>query len=821
MPPHDPASPPGDSGRADARWDAHKEGSVQDPLLAAAGTSSARVAFVSRSAPIAAREPELPGLGDPWLRLVLCMALLLQALSWWRLEGYQLADSVEYLERAQAFVRGEEVLDSTSIRSFAFSALLAPFFAIADWVGADNYRPVVSLARLLQMGFGLALVWRCARIGALFAGRSAGLASAFFVASNPVFLQYSVSPVSGVAAAFATASGIEALIVPGSSRRRLRGALWLGAALTLAYQTLLVSVPLGLLVILRDRRERLAAVAPLCAGFGAGVLLQVVLDKLIYGVWGASLWRHFVSHAGPYGALFLSRLGFDEPARQLYDAAQQAIDAKEAASAVTAGSTLADIERLLPADWYFRNITSMLVWPVLLFLLLGLVVAWRRARWSSSIALLVLALNLWVMSDKGSKDFRLWLPLLPLLAPLAGSGFELATRAQTGRGVGGGGRSGMRSALAVLLLLVVPALGVQTLLARNTRRFSGYWEAMEEVLADVGERRGAAIERGEPAPTFRVASAYHWAVYLREDEGAQLIKLPKHLDHWEKYDAQERAQDLAAIASMDYFITHLAVLSSRPELMAAVNRDFELQALLWDRDVFEDIGAVCVLKRRSGDPRARTFFDITRGESAEAYARRHHFEAPQRFVRRLGQHLELITLLGWTFEELPGDDHGWITYHWHCGSEIRGDYTVVDRLTTFDERNTWQNDHAPAYGVARTHTWQPGDIVRESWPVIAAADPYNWRTPYRPMGGPYRRGDLMPANLWMALFTFGADGAVTGRMHPARAGSDEPMLDAPVEEAMWTPDGYRFSKDGLIRVGRFLLPVHESARLADDGRVLD
>ena len=85
------------------------------------------------------------------------------------------------------------------------------------------------------------------------------------------------------------------------------------------------------------------------------------------------------------------------------------------------------------------------------------------------------------------------------------------------------------------------------------------------------------------------------------------------------------------------------------------------------------------------------------------------------------------------------------------------------------------------------------------------------------MGGPYRRGDLLPATLWIDLATFGADGVVTGRMEPARSGADSPVRTGELMGAR-TADGFAFSVDDLVRVGSFFLPVHERARVADDGR---
>ena len=340
--------------------------------------------------------------------------------------------------------------------------------------------------------------------------------------------------------------------------------------------------------------------------------------------------------------------------------------------------------------------------------------------------------------------------------------------------------------------------------------------------AECVRERGAALLEPE-APQVKVASAYHWAVYLQESPDLELVKLPHHMDYWLKYDEGQKRETLNAIAEMDWFITHLAVLSNHPDVMHAVNRDFAVHAMLWDHRMFEDIGPVFVLQKRTGAAGERTFFEVFEDEDPEAYRRRHHLPPATRFVRRLvlesGEHVERITLLGWELEQLPGDGHSWMTYHWYCENPVIADYTIVPRLTAHDGRNSWQDNHAPAYGVYRTPSWKPGWIVRESWPVVAAVAPYDWQSPYRPIGGEYRRGELVPVDLWMGLATYGADGAVTGRM--LTAGADgAPIREGELAGALRTPDGTVFSKDDLVRVGRLLMPVHPTARVPDDGEPL-
>ena len=176
------------------------------------GTTTDQVAFVSRrqdgpAGPLAPAAGEsLPRLFQWRTLLLLLFAAVLQSFAWSQLRGYQLADSVEFMDRAYAVARGD-TLDSTgAVRGFGFSSFLLPFFALAEWFEVENMRRVVHVVRLLQMTFGLGLVFLCVRIGTRLAGARVGYVAGYLTAVNPIFLQYSVDPVSGVAAAFFVAS---------------------------------------------------------------------------------------------------------------------------------------------------------------------------------------------------------------------------------------------------------------------------------------------------------------------------------------------------------------------------------------------------------------------------------------------------------------------------------------------------------------------------------------------------------------------------------------------------------------------------------------
>ena len=71
-----------------------------------------------------------PRLFDPTVRFLLLLVLWLQLWTWNGTEGYQLADSVEFMERARTFVHARDGR-LTAIRPFGFSTVLVPFYPTA------------------------------------------------------------------------------------------------------------------------------------------------------------------------------------------------------------------------------------------------------------------------------------------------------------------------------------------------------------------------------------------------------------------------------------------------------------------------------------------------------------------------------------------------------------------------------------------------------------------------------------------------------------------------------------------------------------------
>lgn len=801
--------------------------SARDSYLSGGEPAEGRSTFVSRSRPEApGRTPlmdadgrPLVGLGNRGLLLLLSLVAILQAISWWVLEGYQLADSVEYMERAFNFARQEEMIDSQAIRSFGFSSLLVPFFFVADQVlGLDDLRPLVWVLRLFQMFLGLCLVVVCTRIGARLGGRSTGYAAGFLCGVNPVFLQYTVSPVSGVAAALFVGLGLESLLERRGFRRAMVGGAWLGLAFLMAYKTIIIILPIAALVFLRDRFKHFRSTAGLASGVSIAVLVQIALDKLSYGRWGASLVQYLIENFVHLFAKVLLKLGFEEWGVRVYAWMVEL----QGEVYVRPSGPIRESLMAPPRDFgYLSSLPQILVWPVILFAVLGFWRAYKRANWKTSIVLLVVVANIALLSVKRSQSYRLWIPLLPMIAPVCALGWA------TIHGLGVTGRGAWRGALSGLLMLAALGLGMDTLLALNTRRFGVYWEAMDMINVEAersyAERASLSAPGGvDKPPKVRVSAAYHWAMYLRESPIIDLVKLPHHLDSWKGYEPHEQQSDFETIESLEWFVTHLPVLTLDPALMRAFNQHFEVYGAFYHQDVWKGLGPIFVLRERDDDdPHARLFYEALEGADPDAWRRRHQLGRPIQFVATWPDGpTERLSYLGYEFDSVPGNDYGWITHHWYAHTDIHHDYTLIDRITAPDAKNSWQNNHQGAYGSLPTSRWKAGSIVRESFLVVPAQEAYGKGGLARWMGGPYRRGDLIPVKLWMGV-ELRPEGQLTGRMVPCRPGSDEPVRAGELASAYEVPGGYFFSKDDLVQVGSFLMPVHLSARAHDDGKPIE
>ena len=768
------------------------------------------------------REQELPRPFERPTLAILALATALLAWSWSRVEGYQIADSVEYLERAHNIVLGVPMVDSQAIRSFGFSGLFIPLFALARIFG--RYGAMPQAANVLQIALVLALLVVTMRLAARLAGRRAGYAAGLMLLASPAVLRWGVTPISGVAAALFVALALSELIGERRAARPARSGLvaglWLGAALLMAYQTVIVIAPI-LAVVLVLRAPRGFRPSVVC-GVLACVLLQCFLDLAYYGRFGASLGYYVLENFGSNFAMIVYHAGDKLRVRTLMDAGQWLYNEFGRAAEIDyatqeqAKATSDAIRSMQSGTWYLEHLAHGVPWAAAILVAAGFARSLVRRNWKVVLFVLVVAVNVGAMSLKGSKEFRLWLPFLPMVAVIGALGFHwLAGEAPI--------RSSPRALLACALVGAALVFGAAAHADTNVRRHGGFWRAMEYVNRIAKDRDRAlrtASHDGRDPPRLRVVSSYHWAVFLRESPRVELLKLPRHLDTWAHMQEWERAADLTAIASLDYFLVHLPTLTERPLLMEAVNRDFAVRAVFFERAAYAGLGPVYVLGRRTGARGEPALYDVDvpvpgpipgSGAVAGLSGREVRFEGGD------GDPPGWLHFLGFEFQPIDGDGHGWITYTWRGGGFGDTDYTLVDRLTCGHDRFAWQNNHQPAYGMLPTSQWGEERTLREGYLLVAEAEPFRAEGSDQPLGGAYLRGDKLPADLWFAVIDYGASGPRYPKLTARRASDRTPIADLAPPGRGPSSAGWRTSADGLTWVGSCLIPVHPSARAEDPG----
>jgi hypothetical protein len=289
---------------------------------------------------------------------------------------------------------------------------------------------------------------------------------------------------------------------------------------------------------------------------------------------------------------------------------------------------------------------------------------------------------------------------------------------------------------------------------------------------------------------------------------------------------REKSEDFEALEELDLFVVHLPILTSNPDLMSFVNRQFEVIATLYDQSTYEDIGPIFVLHRRTGSAHAHTFFDVTRGMSEAEFVSAHQIEPVLDFVDV--ENGDRMRLLGVEYTTLPPQDFGWITYHWRVPAAVKRNWFILDRLTSPYEARTWENNHYPASNTLPVTGWTPDEILSESYLVVPSHRAYDPARPVLPIGNAYRRGDLIPTRTWMKLVeldpaTVGGPGPPTilREMMPARLGAAA-TVRTPAEVGLQEmPDGIQFAADDFVRVAGFFIPVRGPWRLPDDGRPVE
>jgi 4-amino-4-deoxy-L-arabinose transferase-like glycosyltransferase len=610
------------------------------------------------------------------VRLVLLMTAALLGFVWWNNEGYNLADSIEYVHLARKVVDGQAfAAGHSAVRPPLYPALLSPFVFAVDWLAGGDMRYGLGAITAFQALLSLLMVFTAIRLGALVGGRSCGIAAGVILAFNPVFLRYSMDPLSDMAAGIFLAVSLERVLIVGRTpaerrRRGLVGGLSAGLSMAVSFKMIPACVALGVLVLLRDRWGRRQTWIMGALGVIGILALHVSLDRIFYGVWAKSLVNYLIYNVDNVAPKLLRKLGMPEQAAHLRQW-MLGLFGHEAASTETVIAYQSAVIAVQQRGfwWYVQELWSLRLAWFLPLVGLGVLRYVRRPRWTLSILVLVVCAHLVVLSGKSSKDFRLWLALLPPVAVLAAYGWT----ALCGEAREGGGA--VRRVVSVGLLLVLGWVGVERYLAQEPRKHGNFWQAIEWIDDQMEGRDGPVT----------VGSSYEWAVFFRHSPRLRIKHSTFSLAAWSDPPPEPRhpqvskmiARRLHELSQMEWLILHETAIVNSSSLAGAINAHFTIKAAFFEEGNDDGLGPVYVMHKKRRSSRWRPMFlripaedgaRLIEGMDSEPEGLA-HWSNP----RADG---ESLTLMRVRYEELPGSGLGWMSLVWRTETGLSREYAT-------------------------------------------------------------------------------------------------------------------------------------------------
>ena len=640
---------------------------------------------------------EPAGFPPPRRRTVVLLLLGTFALAlyvWSSIEGYNLADSVETMAIADRIVRhGELAAGTRSVRPAALPLLYAPFIYVDKWLtGLADQRIAFPLARGFQALLSVVFVWATVRLATRVAGPRCAVAAGVLAAVNPIFLRHAVDPLPGLAAGTLFAVGLERLIERGSFRRALLGGLCIGGAMIIAYKVLPLAGALFLVLLARDRWKHRAGWLGLGTGMLVGLGIGCLIDGLIYGVFGLSLSNYLAYNIFVTVYPVLSGLGLRDAAAWLASAASLYYGTQTQADP---DKLEARIEGHSSATWYVTHSLDFLVWPALLLVLIGVVRSVRRPGWATSVILFSTVAFAAVLSAKHSKEYRLLLPALPLIATLGGLGWVL---------LAGPVPRTARSFSAAVLLLVAGVLGVRQFQESMPRGYGAYPQAAEWINRRTSE---------EDSVQFSAACTPHNMLF-RTSARQKSYGLRRQLLDWptELTASYVRPVVLREWDRLTWMIVYGVTLGKRAGLRAEIDRAFELDAAFYDRGHhWPSQGPLYVFRnRKRGGGTDRLFVRRPEVNPVE-WRQEHHFGRAIQFERRGVSPTQVLNLLGSEMFEVPGSGLLALRLHWTVATHLDTVFTVVVRITANDGAQVARGRLPVSFEGKGPEDWQPGEVV--------------------------------------------------------------------------------------------------------------
>lgn len=764
-----------------------------------------------------------PG-GAAWFLLV-ALTLIGTFWSWSRVEGAPMADVVEYLERAQALVRGEEVIDSQPIRAIGVSLLHAPLLWLADGVGVEHGDWVLWLAAALHIALTIALILGAAFFASSLArvaggseavARRAALFAGFSALACPTLLQYAPHAMSDIPAGAAFAFAVPfALFGPASVRRAAASGALLGASALFAFKAIpLIGLAWLATFVVRGMRDGLRGAARFAclqlAMLAVFAALQGIADLVTYGRFAEGLRVYLLVNFGQVIARLLLELGLVEWYEWSYRVCVNALDSYPTDLADDA----ATLDGLGYSTHYFDHFEWVFSRVLLPFLALGVAGALWGARRRGERALerlgalcsvaapLVIAAAFAVATAaKGSAEIRLWLPILPILCAYTGVGLGLLAGASFGNGLS------VRGVLAVGVVGFALLQGVRSLRLDTPDRFGAFARAANW-LEELGPRLPARAD-----DRLHVASSYHWAVLFRTPPEWELTKLPHQISGLEHVDDDGVRATFDAILEQDALIVHSALLThpldpAKPwvlPLFDLLSRNFHVAAAFWDRSVDPGVGMILVLTREvpEGDQLrviSRTAASPSRDSTPDAGDPPHR---TIRLERTLQGQRESVDLAGVRATELPGDGVLWVEFDLDRRSEtiVSDHYAIHLRVRGPEGARGFDLLRRPRWNKASLRDVPQGFRLTEGMPVAVHQGPLAKTLPASPL----ERGDEV--SLWFDLGTSIRDERMVPMVNGRLDAMDPVALDHPERDDVPagggpSDDGFTFSdENGALLIG--------------------
>ena len=147
-------------------------------------------------------------------------------------------------------------------------------------------------------------------------------------------------------------------------------------------------------------------------------------------------------------------------------------------------------------------------------------------------------------------------------------------------------------------------------------------------------------------------------------------------------------------------------------MLAAAGRHFDVAALFYARESFEDSGPIVVLRRGDGGPGTLPLARLLEGPDPVGRAAASDLAPGPAFALPGGGEL---ALLWWDYRPLPGDGHGWLSLYWLVGEGLpadpHGPLLVRSRLHTEASPLPWEEEHALGFGAVPLAALRPGQVL--------------------------------------------------------------------------------------------------------------